>query len=125
MHHSTYRITHTTAFATQVVEHWLEREIDQWVHHMKDRSDEPSHHLKWGSEIYLTDKSVRSCCDGLSDRAFMVDPLGYFYRNVKYCVILMILYTITCQCSTTDMTTRDSVRAILSVACCLAANQKE
>ena len=25
MHHPTYRITHTTAFVTPVVEHWLER----------------------------------------------------------------------------------------------------
>ena len=40
----TDRITHTTAFVTSVVEHWLEREIDQWVHPMKDRSDDPSHH---------------------------------------------------------------------------------
>ena len=24
---------HTTAFVTPVVEHWLEREIAQWVHH--------------------------------------------------------------------------------------------
>ena len=32
------RITHTTAFVTPVVEHWLEREIAQWVHPMKDRS---------------------------------------------------------------------------------------
>ena len=40
----TYRITHTTAFVTLVVEHWLEREITQWVHPMKDRSDDPSHH---------------------------------------------------------------------------------
>ena len=44
MHHQTDRIAHTTAFVTQVVEHWLEREIAQWVHHMKDRSDDPSHH---------------------------------------------------------------------------------
>ena len=44
MHHPTDRITHTTAFVTPVVEHWLEREIAQWVHHMKDRSDDPSHH---------------------------------------------------------------------------------
>ena len=43
MHHPTDRITHTTAFVTPVVEHWLEREIAQWVHH-KDRSDDPSHH---------------------------------------------------------------------------------
>ena len=27
-----------------VVEHWLEREITQWVHPMKDRSDDQSHH---------------------------------------------------------------------------------
>ena len=31
-------------FVTPVVEHWLEREITQWVHLMKDRSDDPSHH---------------------------------------------------------------------------------
>ena len=27
-----------------VVDHWLEREIAQWVQPMKDRSDDPSHH---------------------------------------------------------------------------------
>ena len=27
-----------------VVEHWLEQEIAQWVHSMKDQSDDPSHH---------------------------------------------------------------------------------
>ena len=30
------RITHTTAFVTPVVEHWLEQEIAQWVLSMKD-----------------------------------------------------------------------------------------
>ena len=44
MHHPSNRIAHTTAFVTPVVEHWLEREIAQWVHPMKDRSDDPSHH---------------------------------------------------------------------------------
>ena len=44
MHHPTDRIAHTTAFVTPVVEHWLEREIAQWVHHMKDRYDDPPHH---------------------------------------------------------------------------------
>ena len=29
---------------TQHALHWLEREIAQWVHPMKDRSDDPSHH---------------------------------------------------------------------------------
>ena len=38
------RIAIPTAFVTPVVEHWLEREIAQWVHPMKDRSDDPSHH---------------------------------------------------------------------------------
>ena len=44
MHHPTDRIIHTTAFVTPVVEHWLEREIPQWVRPMKNRSDDPSHH---------------------------------------------------------------------------------
>ena len=44
MHHPTDRITHTTVFVAPVVEHWLEREIAQWVHPMKDRSDDPPHH---------------------------------------------------------------------------------
>ena len=30
MHHPTYRIAHTSAFVTPVVEHWLEGEIAQW-----------------------------------------------------------------------------------------------
>ena len=51
MHHPTDRIAHTTAFVTPVVEHWLEREIAQRVHPMKDRSDDPLHHeqmlLSW------------------------------------------------------------------------------
>ena len=33
MNHPTDRITHTTAFVTPIVDHWLEREIAQWVHH--------------------------------------------------------------------------------------------
>ena len=45
MHHPTDRIAHTTAFVTPVVEHWIEREIAQWVHPTKDRSDDPSQHL--------------------------------------------------------------------------------
>ena len=33
MHHPTDRIAQSTAFVTPVVEHCLEREIAQWVHH--------------------------------------------------------------------------------------------
>ena len=43
-HHPTDRIAHTTAFVTPVVEHWPEQEIAQWVHPMKDQSDDISHH---------------------------------------------------------------------------------
>ena len=58
---------HTTAFVASVVEHWLEREIAQWVHSIEDRSDDPSHHertllpesyisLHWGRSLRV-DKS--------------------------------------------------------------------
>ena len=33
MQHPTDRIAHTTTFVIPVVEHWLEVEIAQWVHH--------------------------------------------------------------------------------------------
>ena len=44
MHHPTDRLAHTTVFVTPVNELWLEREIAQRVHPMKDRSDDPLHH---------------------------------------------------------------------------------
>ena len=43
MHHPTDRIAHTTAFVTPVMDHWLEREIAQWVHPIKDRSERSYH----------------------------------------------------------------------------------
>ena len=73
------RMTHTTAFVTPVVEHWLEREIAQWVNPMKDRSDDQSHHERtllprkatwrpeisyWvaGSHLETDSNSERCCC---------------------------------------------------------------
>ena len=32
------------ALVTPVVDHWLKREIAQWVYPMKNQSDDPSHH---------------------------------------------------------------------------------
>ena len=55
MHHPT---DHTTAFVTPVVEHWLEREIAQWVHPMKDRSDDPPHH---GRTLFPEAKGPTKC----------------------------------------------------------------
>ena len=33
MNHSVDRMVHAMAFVNQVVDHWLECEIDQWFHH--------------------------------------------------------------------------------------------
>ena len=60
MHHPTDRITHTTAFVTPVVERWLEREIAQWVHPMKDRSDDPSHHERLTIQSHLNSGKQQS-----------------------------------------------------------------
>ena len=38
-----YAPSYRQAFVTPVVEHWLEREIAQWVYPLKDRSDDTSH----------------------------------------------------------------------------------
>ena len=78
------RITHITAFVTPVVEHWLEREIAQWVHPMKDRSDDPPHHER---TLYLwaTSHSVKKAVTS--------------NRQVVYCffkiTLVIILYAIT------------------------------
>ena len=88
MHHPTDRITHTMAFVTPVVEHWLEREIAQWVHPMKDRSDDPSHHERtlylWATSrsrygaSRIRGRAWSSWNDGSLDRSFLVEPLSYF-----------------------------------------------
>ena len=46
-HYPTDRITHTTAFVTPFVEHWLERKISQWVHPMKDGPDDPRSYIRY------------------------------------------------------------------------------
>ena len=56
MHHPADRIAHTTAFGTPVVEHWLERKIAQWVHPMKDRSDDHEQTLLPRSYISIPPK---------------------------------------------------------------------
>ena len=81
MHHPTDRIAHTTAFVTPVVEHWLKREIAQWVHPMKDRSDDPSHH-----EQTLLPRSYISLVLKTKEGNVLVnDALKTFYLRL-YCV---------------------------------------
>ena len=46
-----------------IVEHWLEREIAQWVHPMKDRSDDPSHHERTLlPRSYISLPPLFGCC---------------------------------------------------------------
>ena len=68
----TARVAHTTAFVTPVVVHWLEREIAQWVHPMKDRSDDPSHH-----ERTLLRRSYISL---LGDEGMFLPPTPWFLQ---------------------------------------------
>ena len=74
MDHPTDRIMLTTAFVTPAMEHWLERDIAQWVHPMKDQSDDPSHHertlLPWS---YISLPCVIGCV--------WVFFLGFFLSN--------------------------------------------
>ena len=81
MHHPTYRIAHTTAFVTPVVEHWLEWEIAQWVHPMKDWSEDPSHH-----ERTLLPRSYIS----LPEREILAFTGGF--KNCRYVNILCLFY---------------------------------
>ena len=74
----TDRKTHTTAFVTPVVEHWLEREIAQRVHPMKDRSDDTSHH-----ERTLLPRSYISLPGSKEGNVLLInDALNTFYLRL-------------------------------------------
>ena len=68
------RIIHTTAFVTPVMEHWLEREIAQWAHPMKD--DRMTHRT-------ISERSYHgatSCSRGMRERNVLFnDTLNTFY----------------------------------------------
>ena len=68
--HPTDWITHTTVFVTPVVEHWLEREIAQWVHPMKNRSDDPSHHER-ALYLWATSRSLNTHWNKTIDTYFV------------------------------------------------------
>ena len=99
MHNPTDRITHTTAFVKPVVEHWLEREIAQWVHPMNDRSDDPSHHertLRWmmylataKRALYVRQTSLLmlcklvKCVDIGGERMYFITRIGMQIKQMK------------------------------------------
>ena len=103
MHHPTDRIAHTTAFVTPDVEHWLEREIAQWVHPHEGSIRRPiapwanaltMGFAVWGRFRRAWLRLYRSCTQGAGcssevERSLMVrwvigsilhrvDPLSYF-----------------------------------------------
>ena len=66
MHHPTDRIAYTTAFVTPVVEHWLEREIAQWVYPMKD------------THLTMSERSYHGATSGYHKHGGCVDGyIGY------------------------------------------------
>ena len=64
------------AFVTPVEEHWLEQEIAQWVHPMKDRSNDPSHHqgrkYLFCNEPRLMGRNSSTLSPGLNSRLLAV-----------------------------------------------------
>ena len=100
MHHPTDRIIHTTAFVTPVVEHWLEREIAQWVHPMKDRSDDPPHHERTLLCGNVYQYSCECCVECVSGCTCMLCESVSQYVRVVYAVwecVPVRLWCMLCQ----------------------------
>ena len=51
IHHPTARITHTTAFVTPVVEHWLERASDRITHTQITREETCCRHIDYSFRL--------------------------------------------------------------------------
>ena len=81
----------------------VERSVSTRLHHAFKTQTLQKKKKKKRSEIYLRGKSVRSWCDGSSDRSFMVDPLVFSRSN---------------QCPTTGVTKAVEC-AIMSVEWCI------
>ena len=94
MHHPTDRITHTTAFVTRVVEHWLEREIAQWVHPVKDRSDDPSHHerTRFKQSRIRIQLRYRSLFGAPNIRVYRYTPIEQY--RTKYIIIIIVIVVV-------------------------------
>ena len=84
-HHD--RITHTTTFVTPVVGHWLEeREIAQWVHPMKDRSNDLSllsAFLKANISVF----SIRRTQQAFVSQLYTAPACGSVCSNVYLCTV--------------------------------------
>ena len=58
MHHPTDMIAHTTAFVTPIVEHWLEREIAQWVSFVKVKTAKYNTHTHSNKDNIVMSQSI-------------------------------------------------------------------
>ena len=88
MHHPTDRITHTVAFVTSVVEHWLEREIAQWVHHEGSiRQPMDLHLAPKRKEILTTEMEILSVIEDTSRNFRLCLITAYCVMfHVKHCI---------------------------------------
>ena len=75
MRHPADRIAHTTAFVAPDVEHWLEQDIAQWVHHERPIRQPTS------ERSYHGDTSRSFICKVLIMLALML--LSYLYSATK------------------------------------------
>ena len=89
MHHSTDRITHNTTFVTPVVEHWLKREIAQWVHHegsirrpIAPWAIDPATHRTMSERSYHGATSRSVCWWSLDSWMFL--KVSHWQRPIKH-----------------------------------------
>ena len=78
------RITHTTAFVTPVVEHWLEREIAQW----KEESVVTSTHWAFKNSLWVCAGTEMRTQDLTVQYGMSIALLGLF-------ITCMLLYNIS------------------------------
>ena len=81
MHHPTDRIAHTTVFVTPVVEHWLEREIAQWI--------DPTTHRPM-SECFYHGATSRSVFLLMYCKHY--DPPSHIYIFIQVCMYRCMMY---------------------------------
>ena len=89
MHHPTDRITHTTAFVTPVVEHWLEREIAQRVTptHTDAHRCTPTHTNAHQRTVHCGGRSVELI---ITNKHF---DLGLYFTQYSDCVLIFGMYS--------------------------------
>ena len=92
MNNSIDRITHTTAFVTPVVEHWLEREIAQWVHPIAPWANAIT------TELHLAPTKVQVHASKDDVQAFPSLTYPSLCLKIIYIYIYIYIYVCVCVC---------------------------